>query len=206
MGTWYQFFDFAAAAVHGIKADVLAVGDFRIQPRRHGFALPGQNRGHFPVPLLAVRLDALRGQARPFLDRGIVEAEFHHGKIRGGGLQIIPQAERGQPQLHLVELLEAGPEMHQHQIALVAEQRENRAAGFFDFRQHGRGLGDQFGLRLLAERPPGGPADAQHLVQHARAFDGQGRRRQSGRLGGVFDHSVVPHFNRLVQGRVSGSS
>ena len=96
--------------------------------------------------------------------------------------------------------------MDQHQVAFVAEQRIGGAGRLLDLRQRRRRLGDDPSLPNAPERAPGRPADAEHLVQHARAFDGERRGRQSGGPRGWFDHVVVPHFSRLVQGRVSGSS
>src|SRR5579862_1518982 len=68
--------------------------------------------------------------------------------------------------------------MHQHQIALVSQHRKQRAAGRFHLFQGDRCRSQN--LRALTRRqsPPGGPADPQHLVQDARAFQRQRHRRK----------------------------
>jgi hypothetical protein len=81
-------------------------------------------------------------------------------------------------QLRLVQLLEAVPEMDEHEVALVAEQGKDgalAAAGGLLQRCQGRVASARIAARASAgEGAPRRPAEAHHLVQHAGAFDGQG--------------------------------
>ncbi len=83
--------------------------------------------------------------------------------------------------------------MNEDQVSFVAKLRKDGAAAHWDFAPCGPGtaaacaaIPGPFGGR---ERFPGGPADLQHLMQHAGAFDR--KRPREGELRDVSGGAVV---------------
>src|SRR5205807_7228550 len=72
---------FAAAAVHGIKAEVTMGWNLGIEARAHGFAVASELAFDFGLPLVGVRLDALVGQLFVDLEGGVIESEFDDREV-----------------------------------------------------------------------------------------------------------------------------
>ena len=102
-------------------------GNFRPEARRHGLPVAVERGFNLLFPLGGKRLYALLDQAGIDLGGGFVDAEFDNREVGRGGLEIVADGEAGQIELHLVELLETAAEVNEQQIALVAEQRKERA-------------------------------------------------------------------------------
>src|SRR5581483_563483 len=62
----------AAAAVHGIEADVTRIGNLREQARPHGFALAGQRLRNRLLPLIRVRLNSALSEFPVSFQAGLV--------------------------------------------------------------------------------------------------------------------------------------
>jgi hypothetical protein len=114
------------------------------------------------------------------LRRHLVHAQLDDRHIRRGGLQPARQPQPLDAKLRGLELLEASAEMDQHQVALVAEQRDAGRGALL-----GRSAGVQGVCRLrrqgaplgLRQRLPVAPANPEHLVQQAPAFERLGNAR-----------------------------
>ncbi len=84
-------------------------------------------------------------------------------------------------QLSKVEVVEAIAEVHDHQIAFVAEHGvQRRLARFFAGTEHSRGLVGNLRLPRVIQPPPFRPAETEHLVQHAQALKRKWNRGQFG--------------------------
>ena len=91
------------------------------------------------------------------------------------------QAEPGDRQLRRLQLLEAAAQVDEHEVALVAEQRDGHGRALLAPLHGGEGvrrLGGQPLAQLLRPRAlPLRPADAEHLVEDAPAFERLGDAR-----------------------------
>ena len=108
--------------------------------------------------------------------RGIVESEFDDGKIGCRGLKVIAEAEVGELKFGLIEIGERFAEVDQHEVALVADEREQGGLAGGILLHGGEDVGGFFGDRRFfggGQGAPGGPAEAHHLVQDAVAFGGE---------------------------------
>ena len=142
----------------------------------HRFSMPVQLAFDLSLPLIRVRLDALIGQFFVNLKRRVVKSEFNNREIRRCGFEVIAQPQASQLEFRLIEVGKRVAEVHQHQVALVADQREKcgLAAGFlFHFAQHRRRFLSNRRSRALGQGSPGRPTETHHLVQYAVALGGQ---------------------------------
>ena len=155
------------------------------------------------LPLGGIRLDALVDEAGIDLRGGFVDAELDNREVGRGGLQVIADGEAGQIELRLVEFFETAAEVDEHQIALVAEQGEQRALAAFGGRLQGGegrgGFGEDLGAGGIGKGAPGGAAEAHHLMQHAGAFHSKRDRRDSG--GGERVRGHLYHYIGCVLGK-----
>ena len=129
------------------------------------------------------RCDAALCKLPEQLDAGVIQPQLDHRQIRMRRLQIFLQRGAIQLQLGRVQLVERIAEMHQHQIALVAQQRVHRALPgcFLASRRRRRSF-----LRdlLLARRARAcaTPASGSETSDAARsALQGERHRGQLGR-------------------------
>ena len=176
---------FAAAPVHGIEAEILRGGDLRPQARRHGLALAGQDAFDLAVPLLRMRGSRRGRPARRRPWRWIRTTPTRPPKGRKWRARDNPTSRRRAiAQLGAVQFLEAAAEVHQQQVALVAQEGIEGALPAVGRKFHGaprppRPPEDR-GAFGGGQRSPGGPAEAHHLVQHAGAFHSERDGRQGG--------------------------
>ena len=121
---------FAAAAVHGIEAQVAIGWNLGVQARAHRFAVASELAFDFGFPLVGVWLDVLIGKLLVDFESGVVESEFDDGQVRSGGLEVVAQTQVGEFQFGLVQVGEGLTEVDEHQVALVPDQRvESGLAG-----------------------------------------------------------------------------
>src|ERR1019366_7823726 len=167
----------AAAAVHGVEADVAGGGNFRPEARGHGLAVAVEGGLDLLFPLVGVGLDALFDEGAVDLGGGFVDAELDDGEVGGGGLEEIADSEARQIALRLVELLEAAAEVDEQDVALVPEEGKQgglaAVGGVLEGREGGGCLKQYLVAGDSGESAPFGSAEAHHLVQHAGAFDAQ---------------------------------
>ena len=118
-----------------------------------------------------MRLDTALGEAPIQFERGLVQAQLDHRKVRRGGFQEFGKTQAGHRDLGLAQLLEGLAEMEEHQIALVADERIDNGL------LHGAQRGGRFFESRIplggGEGFPGCPAEPHHLVQDAGSFKGQ---------------------------------
>ncbi len=172
----------AALPIHGIEADVLGLGNCRVEPRSHGMCLPGAGLFNGFRPFRRKRGHILSRQRSIGLGRGLIKSQLHHGQVGVTQLQIIMQLQLRQCQFHPVQLFHALPQMHQHQVALVPQHGVNDG-GIALLRRRGHlhqplrcGAADTLPIGFV-QRAPCLPVHAIHLMQHARAFQCQRYRR-----------------------------
>src|ERR1039458_5318419 len=172
---------FTALTIHGIKAQVAAVRNLRIEPRTHGFTLPLQGLFYGVVPLLRKRLHSTVGELPKQFYAGVVQAQLDHRQIRVHGLEKILQGGAVQLQFSGVKLVEGVTEVDNHQIALVPQHGINGALPkFFAGCKYRGGFARNVRLARCVQLAPLRPAKAEHLMQHAQPFKGKRHRWQLG--------------------------
>src|SRR6185437_3279563 len=80
-------------------------------------------------------------------------------------------------------------EVHQHEVALVAQDGEEGALMLFHLLKHRLSFVEDATALAGVHLPPLRPAKAQHLMQHAGTFQGEGHGRHLSRLGTNFGGS-----------------
>src|ERR1035438_1154535 len=104
-------------------------------------------------------------------------------------------------QLRLVEVIERIAKVHQHQVALVPQQRVGgELSGLFTGRKRFRYFVRDLRLARRVELAPRYPAETKHLVQHAVAFQRERHCRQFSRNRlyiGLRSHSETPRCEKL---------
>src|ERR1700722_6637871 len=117
-----------------------------------------------------MRLNALIGEFFVNLERRIIESQFDDRKIRRCWLEIFTQPESSQLQFGLIQIGKRFTEVHQHKIALVPDQREQRGltvAALLHSAQHRRRFLCNCRTRGLGKRLPCRPFKTHHLMQDA---------------------------------------
>lgn len=170
-------FVLTAAAVHGVEADEFGGRDFGEEAGGHGFALAVEGVVDGIFPGLGVGLDTLCGEAAVDLAGAFVEAEFDDAEVGGCGLAILPNAELTDGPFGLAEGGEIGAEVDEHEVGLVAEDREKSAVGAHGG-EGGVEFGEEGGTGGRIESAPGSPADAEHLMEQGSPFEGEGHLRK----------------------------
>src|SRR5579864_1300163 len=138
-----------------------------------------------------MRLNSLLAERTVQLDRRFVESQLDHRDIGSGLVQKIPQLQGGDVEFGVLEMIERFAEMNQHEIGFVSQHGKQRAlAGdvVLHLLQSRARLAEDLALRRALELPPVGPAETEHLVENARAFQGQRYGVQS--AGGQTDFSI----------------
>jgi hypothetical protein len=114
------------------------------------------------------------------LHRRVVQTQLDYGEIRVRLLQVTLQAQMFHREFRLVEFIERGAEVDEHQVALVTKHGEEcRLALLFHRTQRLSSLFQDREALAFAQFVPLRPAEAKHLVQHAVTF-------QRDRVGGHF--------------------
>ena len=127
------------------------------------------------------------------LESGVVESQFDDREIGGRGLQELRESRALQVEFGLLQIVKGAAEVHQHEIGFMAHDGVQRAAIALGGFQNGHGFGENLGATGLGQRPPGGSAETQHLVEHAPAFRGQGNGGQFGGVDlGMSAHRLCP--------------
>ena len=147
----------------------------------HGLALDGELGLDLLVPRHVVRLDSTLGQRPVQADAGIVKPQLHHGEVGSRGFEKLRQLELPYGQLRAIQILHRIPEVQQQEVAFVADNGVHsggRVLIAFHALEKRRGGGASGGPAPGGECVPGGPAETEHLMQHARALQGQRRGGQ----------------------------
>ncbi len=107
-------------------------------------------------------------------DRRLVQPDLDHRDVRSGLLEERAQLQRRDIGLRALEFVEAAAEMHREQIALVAQDRKERALAVLAPLHRGdrssRLPQDSFAPRGV-ERTERFAPQPEHLMQHAPAFE-----------------------------------
>ncbi len=174
-----------ALAIHGVEAEVLCIGNGGPEARRHGRRCALERLGNVGIPLRRMRLKSLGRGGFVGLARGLVQAEFDDGDVRVRGREEVVKLRLREREFDLVQRRERVAEVHDDQVALVAElrvdggmnlalrialQRLQRCDGFA---RHTLALAGRAG-------PPGFPVEAKELMQDACAFKRQRDGREVG--------------------------
>ncbi len=143
-----------------------------------------------------MRLDATVGERLVGLETGLVEAKLDHGEVGIFGLEEIAEMETAEIEFGLVEVGEGVAEVHEHEVALMADEGEESGLAVLvglHFGEEGGGFSGDLAAVAFIELAPGGPAETHHLMERGVAFDGEGdggelsldRRGCVGRMRGI---------------------
>jgi len=148
--------------------------DFGEQPAGHPLALLRHLLVEGALELVAAGLQSARLQIVVDLAGHLVQTQLHHRHERRGRDEEIEEPRPADLQLGLSQLLEALPEMDQHQIGLVAQKIDQGArplrAPLHRGEQTGRLLGDGAPSRGV-ERPHAVPPDREQLVEYTPSLE-----------------------------------
>src|SRR5690242_6513404 len=120
-----------------------------------------------------MRLDSFFSERVVRVRCRFVEPQLNHREVRRGRLQIITEPQPGHLLLRRVEFLEIAPEMDEQEIALMAEERIDRALApsarlLHPAQSRGtRRLLHDGGPAFRRQFTPRRPSESHHLMQYA---------------------------------------
>ena len=132
------------------------------------------------LEILRAGREPLLAEAAVYLGGHLVHSELDDGDVRRAGFEVRRESKARHLELGRLQILEAPPEVDEHQVALVAQQGHGRGCAFGGARGGGEHLGGLVGGLGPGGRrqgPPLVPAQAEHLVEDAPPFEGLGDTR-----------------------------
>src|SRR5580704_10671900 len=131
-----------------------------------------------------MRPDAALGELAIERDRRLVESDFDHRQVRRSRFEVVAECEAGDGKLGVAKFFEAAAKMDDHQIALVAQCRKERALAVLAPSHLGeqlRRLHDSGVAFHQIERAEFAAPQPEHLMENAVALE---RKRRGGKITG----------------------
>src|SRR5262249_48205197 len=127
----------------------------------------------FPVPFRTSWRYPFLAQRRMQTHGRFVEAQFHYREIGCSRLEEFAKLQLSEAQLSLIQVLQRIPEVQEHYIAFMPQEREESGLALLHSGEHSDGFFQNTAPALLRKASPGLPPDAEHLVEYRGAFQCQ---------------------------------